>query len=127
MSVLISTVLEEKKLDLLTILDVHQPQLVAIQETKNDSSITTSELFQNLAHTVFIEKTGMFTGMVNKDIGHMPIAKLDDNSESVWVKVFVNKTSHYIASWYRQPNGTSSEDFQLFRDKLEQIRNKHEG
>ena len=30
----------------------------------------------------------------------MPIAKLDDNFESVWDKGFVNKTSHYIASRY---------------------------
>ena len=64
--------------------------------------------------------------LVHKDIEHMPIAELNNNAESVWLKVFVNKTSHYIASRYRQPNGIS-EDFQLFRDQLEQIRNKHEG
>ena len=34
-----------KKLELLTFLDFHQPQIVAIQETKIDSSISTSELF----------------------------------------------------------------------------------
>ena len=28
--------------------------------------------------------------------------------------------------WCRQPNGTS-EDYQLFRDQLEQIRNKYKG
>ena len=54
----------------------------------------------------------------------MPIADLENNSESVWVKVFANKTSHYVASWYRQPGGTS-EDFQLFRDQLDHIRNQH--
>ena len=32
-----------KKLDLLTFLDVHNPHIVAIQETKIDSSIATSE------------------------------------------------------------------------------------
>ena len=31
-----------------------------------------------------------------------------------------------MASWYRPPGG-SSEDFQLFRDQLDQIRNKHKG
>ena len=41
-----------------------------------------------------------------------------------WVKVFANKTSHYVASWYRPPGG-SSEDFYLFGDQLDQIRNKH--
>ena len=35
-----------KKLELLAFLDFHQPQIVAIQETKLDSSISTSELFQ---------------------------------------------------------------------------------
>ena len=48
----------------------------------------------------------------------------ENNSESVWVKVFANKTSHYVASWYWQPGGTS-EDFQLFRDQLDHIRNQH--
>ena len=40
--------------------------------------------------------------------------------------IFANKTSHHVASWYR-PTGGSSEDFQLFRDQLDQIRNKHKG
>ena len=34
-----------KKLELLVLLDFHQPQIVVIQETKIDSSISTSELF----------------------------------------------------------------------------------
>ena len=34
-----------KKLELLAILDFHQPHTVAIQETKIDSSMATSELF----------------------------------------------------------------------------------
>ena len=34
-----------KKLELLAFLDFHQPQIVAIQEKKIDSSISTSELF----------------------------------------------------------------------------------
>ena len=48
----------------------------------------------------------------------MPITYLDKNSESVLVKLFVNKFTML------QPNGTT-EDFQLFRDQLDQIRNKH--
>ena len=40
--------------------------------------------------------------------------------------MFAKKTSHYVAIWYRQPNGTS-EDFQLFRDQLDNIRNQHKG
>ena len=64
--------------------------------------------------------------LIHKDIPHMPLSELENNSELVWVKVFANKTSHYVASWYCPPGG-SSEDFQLFRDQLDQIRNKHKG
>ena len=60
--------------------------------------------------------------LIHKDIQHMPITELANKSESVWVKVFANKTSHYVASWYRPPNGTS--DFQLF---IDHIRNQHKG
>ena len=62
--------------------------------------------------------------LVHKGISHMPITELENNLESVGAKVFANITSHYVASWYRQPGGTS-EDFQLFRDQLDHIRNQH--
>ena len=41
-------------------------------------------------------------------------------------KIFANKSSHYVASWYRQPGG-SCEELQLFRDQLVHIRIKHKG
>ena len=41
--------------------------------------------------------------LVHKDVSHMPITELENDSESVWVKVFANKTSHFVASWYRPP------------------------
>ena len=78
-------------------------------------------------HAVIMEKIRIFMVVGHKYIEHMPISELDNNSDSVWVKVFVNNSSHhYIASWYWQPNGTS-EVFQLFRDQLEQIRNTYKG
>ena len=43
--------------------------------------------------------------LIHKDISHMPITELENDSESVWVKVFANKTSHFVASWYRPPGG----------------------
>ena len=64
--------------------------------------------------------------LVHKDISHMPIAELENDSESVWVKVFANKTSHFVASWYRPP-GSTSEEFQLFREQLDYIRTHHKG
>ena len=55
--------------------------------------------------------------LVHKDISHFPITELENDSESVWVKVFANKLSHFVASWYRPP-GSTSEEFQLFREQL---------
>ena len=59
--------------------------------------------FGNLAHIACIEKIVML--LIHKDISHMPITELENNSESVWVKVFANKTSHLVARWYRPPGG----------------------
>ena len=120
-----------KKLDLLAFLDVHNPHIVAIQETKIDSSISTSELFsETCPYNIFRKNRNLYGGgmmfLIHKDIPHMPLSEMENNSESVWVKVFANKTSYYVASWYRPPGG-SSEDFLLFRDQLDQIRNKHKG
>ena len=37
--------------------------------------------------------------LIHKDISHMPITELENDSESVWVKVFTNKTSHFVANY----------------------------
>ena len=68
--------------------------------------------------------------LIHKDIPHMPITELENKSESVWVKVFANKTAHFVASWYRPPhsdeNLTPLEDLQkfdtLFREQLNKSR-----
>ena len=62
--------------------------------------------------------------LIHKEILHMPLIELDNDSESVWAKVFANKTSHYIASWYQEPSG-SCEDFQLLRNQPEHIKTQH--
>ena len=120
-----------KKLDLLAFLEVHQPHVVAIQETKIDSSIATSELFpETCQYNVFRKDRNLHDGgvmlLIHKDIPRMPLSELENDSESVSAKIFANKTSHYVASWYRQPGG-SIEEFQLFRDQLDHIRTKHKG
>ena len=101
-----------KKLELLAFLDFHQPQIVAIQETKIDSSISTSELFpESCPYNVYRKDRTLDGGgvmlLIHKDVSHMPITGLENDSESVWVKVFANKTSHFVASWYRPPGGDS--------------------
>ena len=119
-----------KNMDLLAFLDVHNPHIVAIQETKIDSSIATSKLFpETCSNNIFRKDRNLHGGgvmlLIHKGIPHMPLSELENDSESVWVKLFANKTSHYVASWYRPPGG-SSEDY-LFGDQLDQITNKHKG
>ena len=99
-----------KKLELLAFLDFHQPQIVAIQETKIDSSISTSELFpESCPYNVYRKDRTLDGGgviiLIHKDNSHMPITELENDSGSVWVKVFANKTSHFVASWYHPPGG----------------------
>ena len=52
--------------------------------------------------------------------------ELENDSELIWVKMFANKTSYFVASWY-QPPGSTSEEFQLFREQLDYIRTHHKG
>ena len=54
------------------------------------------------------------------------LSELENYSESIWVKVFANKTSHFVASWYRPP-GSTSEEFQLFIEQIDYIRTHHKG
>ena len=118
-------------MELLAFLDFHQPHVVAIQETKIDSSIATSELFlETCPYSVYRKDRNIHGGgvmlLVHKDISHMHITELEKDSESIWVKVFANKTSHFVASWYRPP-GSTSEEFQLFTEQLDYIRTHHMG
>ena len=122
-----------KKLELLALLDFHQPQIVAIQETKIDSSISTSELFrESCPYNVYRNDRTLDGGgvmlLIHKGISHMPITELENDSESVWVKVFANKTSHFVASWYRPPGGdlaTLDSQLMSFKSQLEKIKGIH--
>ena len=58
--------------------------------------------------------------------GKCVVKELENDSESIWVKVFANKTSHFVASWYRPP-GSTSEEFKLFREQLDYIKTHHKG
>ena len=108
---------------------------MAIQETKIDSSISTSELFpESCPYNVFRKDRTLDGGgvmlLIHKDISHMPITELENDSESVWVKVFANKTSHFVASWYRPPGGDSEKlksQLALFESQLEKIKDMHKG
>ena len=56
----------------------------------------------------------------------MPITELENDSELIWVKMFANKSSHFVANWYRPP-GSTSKELQLFREQLDYIRTHHKG
>ena len=56
----------------------------------------------------------------------MPNTEQENDSDPIWVKVFANKTSHFVASLYRPP-GSTSEEFHLFREQLDYIRTHHNG
>ena len=108
---------------------------MAIQETKIDSSISTSELFpESCPYNVYRKDRTLDGGgvmlLIHKDISHMPITELENDSESTWVKVFANKTSHFVASWYRPPGWDLEKlDSQLksLESQLEKIKNIHKG
>ena len=76
---------------------------------KIDSSISTLELVpESCPYNVYRKDRTLDGGdvmlLIRKDISHMPITELENDSESVLVKVFANKTSHFVASWYRPPD-----------------------
>ena len=71
----------------------HQPQIVAIQDTKIDSSISTSELVpETCPYSVYRKDRNSKGGGVMLLIHKMPFTELENDPESVWVKVFANKT-----------------------------------
>ena len=68
--------------------------------------------------------------LIHKDISHMPITELKNDSESVWVEVFANKTSHFVASWYQPPGRNLVEltsEIEMLRSQLEKIKGMHKG
>ena len=77
----------------LAFLDFHQPHVVAIQETKIDSSIATSELFpETCPYNVYRNLHGDSVILfVHKTISHMPITELESNSVSLGLKCLQTK------------------------------------
>ena len=68
--------------------------------------------------------------LIHKAISHIPITKFENDSESVWVKVFANKTSHFEASWYQPPGRNLVEltsEIELLRSQLQKIKSMHNG
>ena len=82
-------------------LEVYLPHVVAFQETKIDISIATSELFpETCQYNVFRKERSGVILLIHKDSPLMPLSELENDSESVWAKIFANKIHHYVASWW---------------------------
>ena len=64
--------------------------------------------------------------LIHKNIPHMPITELENGSGSVWVKMFANKTSHFVTSWYRPPD-RKVDELELFKNQLEKVKTLHNG
>ena len=83
-----------------------------------------------LTSSILIDEVNNYTGVILRiacfDLNCPLFTCLDFWHRLSSIKAFANKTSQYVASWYRPPNGTS-EDFQLLRDQLNHIRNEHKG
>ena len=99
------------------------------------TSISASELFSetcpyNVYRKDINSKGGSVMLLIHKDISHMPISELENDTESVWVKVFANKTSHFVASWYQSPGRNLVEltsENEMLRSQLEKIKGMHKG
>ena len=89
-------------------LEVENPDIIAIQETKVDKSILTPELLPNNLNFDVYRNDSTFHGggvmlLVNKTFNAMPLYILENGSESVWAKFILNESSHYFGCWYNDP------------------------
>ena len=58
--------------------------------------------------------------LIEKNIQQMPLAELENRSESVWAKIKVGGIQHYIGCWYREPQARA-EDINQLREQMEKI------
>ena len=89
------------KLDLLALLDVHIPHIVAILETKIDSSIPTSELFpETCPYNIFRKDRNLHGGgvmlLIHKDIPYMPLSELETTRKRFGLKYLQTK---FLIMW----------------------------
>ena len=117
-----------KKLDIELIIHDHKPDIICCQETHLNSSIKSSELFNN-SYTVYRKDRDCRGGgvciAVSNDILASPCPELDTDTESVWIKIQVagHKLLH-ICSFYRPPS-EKGEYIDRLRPALETLSKKY--
>ena len=60
--------------------------------------------------------------LVRKDIVHTPLMELENDSKSIWVKIKIGESFHFVENWYRAPN-KKADDIDQLRSQLEKITN----
>ena len=95
-----------KKLELSSFLEIEDPDIIAIQETKIDRNILTSELLpDNFNYDVYRNDRTLNGGgvilLVNKTYNSMPLYNLENGSELVWAKIIFDGSPHFFGCWYQ--------------------------
>ena len=93
-------------------LEIEDPDIIVIQETKIDRNILTSELFpDNFNYDVYRNDRTLNGGgvilLVNKTYNSMSLYNLENGSESVWAKIMFDGSPHFFGCWYKDPESPS--------------------
>ncbi|MEL7309421.1 MAG: endonuclease/exonuclease/phosphatase family protein, partial [Pseudomonadota bacterium] len=116
-----------KRDTLAAFLDTSKPAIVAIQETKIDNNITSTEIIPKELDYITYRKDRTDGGggvmlLVKKTLEQVALNELNNDSESIWVKVKIDGSYHYIGNWYRAPQ-EKVQNIEYLRQQLEMIRN----
>ena len=109
---------------------VVNPEVIAVQETKIDSSVTDSEILPaEVDYSIFRKDRSLGGGgvmlVIKQGLNPLPCPEIDTStSESVWSKLRLNGHTHYFCCYYRPPD-QSYEELQCLRNQLDQIRTLH--
>lgn len=91
-------------------LEIEDPDIIAIKETKIDKNILTSELFPDNYDVYRNDRTlngGGVILLVNKTYSFMPLYNLENGSESVWAKIMFDGSPHSFGCWYKDHESPS--------------------
>ncbi|KAL3875470.1 hypothetical protein ACJMK2_033416 [Sinanodonta woodiana] len=117
-----------KRLELQAYLSTENPDIVAIQETKIDDTITSNELVPDtLEYDIYCNDRTCHGGgtmlFVKQHLESSPVTSLNNGSKSIWCKFSIHGKSHYVSSWYRPPD-TPSDNIILLKDQLDKIKSQ---
>lgn len=118
-----------KKLELQSFLELENPEVVALQETKINENILDNELFPSeLGYTIFRKDRIMGGGGVLLAIKSYldPLqCRIDTSgSESVWAKIQLEGQAHYFCTYYRPPDQHFS-NLSALREQLTDVSKLH--